>query len=136
MVHNQECPVCLNTNLKLQKHHIIPKEYGGPHEGPLLEVCATCHLNIHYTAEAEYKGVSCAYLLADQRERASRYVEAIKRAKQVFETSHGGENLNKKVMIELPQKDLVRLHKLKADRGFTSLEKYLLSLIYEQFKRL
>jgi hypothetical protein len=130
------CPICLATNLKLQKHHIIPKEYGGPVEGPLLEVCATCHLNIHYTAEAEYKNKIALYLLPDQRVRATLYVDAIKKAKQIYESVSGADNLKKKVMIELTQKDLARLHKCKADKGFSSLEKYLKHLIAKELQNL
>ena len=136
MESQSSCPICLANALKLQGHHIIPREYGGPKEGPLLDVCATCHLNIHYTAEAEYAGKQPAYLLPAQRQRASVYVEAIKRAKATYESSGGGENLGKKVMVVLPQKDLVRLHKRKSDKGFSSLEKYLLELIYKDIGRL
>lgn len=133
---SQVCPICLQTNLKLQGHHIIPKEYAGPVDGPLLDVCATCHLNIHYTAETEYKGEQASYLLPAQRHRAHEYVETIKRAKQVFETAGGGENLKRKVMLMIPQKDLTRMHKRKSDKGFTSLEKYLLDLIYRDIRNL
>jgi hypothetical protein len=128
----QSCPICLNPQLKLEKHHILPKEYGGPEDGPLLEVCSTCHHNIHYTAEAEYVNESANYLLPEQRRRANEYVNAIKRAKQVYEQAGGGDKLKRKVIVSLPQKDLVRLHKVKAIRGFSSLEKFLLHLIRQQ----
>lgn len=126
------CPICLNPNLKLQKHHIIPKEYGGPEEGPLLDVCASCHLNIHYTAEAEYRNQTALYLLPDQRTRASIYVDAIKKAKTIFEESQGGQNIKRKVIIELTTEELIKLHKVKSDKGFSSLQKYLQYLINKE----
>lgn len=130
------CPICLNNTPKLQKHHIIPKEYGGPEDGPLLDVCASCHLNIHYTAEAEYNNKETNYLLPEQRQRATEFIISIKRAKDVFERSNGGKNILRKIIIELPSEDLIKLHKAKADAGFTSLQKYLHTLIMNQTKKI
>lgn len=130
------CPICLQHCTILNSHHIIPKHLGGNPEGPLLDLCENCHKAIHYTAEAEYIGKQAIYLLPDQRSRADLYIEAIKKAKQIYEAAGGGENLLKKVTIMLPQKDLTKLHKLKADKGFSSLEKYLHSLIYNEIKKL
>lgn len=132
----EPCPICLQNTGKLQGHHILPKEYGGPESGPLLDVCATCHLNIHYTSETEYRGEQASFLTSSQRERAHQYIEAIKRAKQIFEAAGGGENIPRKVMLKIPQKDLTKLHKIKSDKGFSSLEKYLLHLIYTEIKKL
>ena len=130
------CPICLNTNLKLQKHHIIPKEYGGPEDGPLLDVCATCHLNIHYTAEAEYDNREANYLLPEQAVRAALYITAIKKAKDNFEQANGGQNILRKVIIELPTTELTKLHKAKSVAGFKSLQKYMQHLISREIGKL
>lgn len=132
----EACPICLNTNLKLQSHHVIPKEYGGhATRNSFLDVCAACHLNIHYTAEAEYVGKKPNYLLPEQRMRATIYVDAIKRAKSVHESADQ-RNLMKKVTLELPEQDLIRLHKLKADRGFRSIDALLKHLILRELKQI
>lgn len=130
------CPICLQQCAIMNSHHIIPKHLGGSPEGPLLDLCENCHKALHYTAETEYRGEQASFLLPAQRARAHQYVEAIKRAKQIFEAAGGGENIPRKVMLKIPQKDLTKLHKLKADKGFSSLEKYLLHLIYTEIKKL
>lgn len=131
---DQACPICLNSNLKLQGHHILPREYGSQKDSPLLFLCATCHLNIHYTAEAEYSGKKPSYLQVEQISRARVYIDAIKRAKAVWESAESTRNLKKKVMFMLPETMLVKLHKVKASRGYKSLDDYLYSIVERELR--
>lgn len=128
------CPVCLNE-LPLQSHHIKPIEYGGPKDGPQVDLCANCHLNIHYTAEGlcSKNGLKKRYLLDDQMNRATQYIEAIIRAKLTY--FRESDDI-KKIRIEVPSWLLIRLHKRKFDRGFHSLEKYLISLFMKDVTNL
>lgn len=133
----KECPVCLEICAILNSHHVIPRCYGGHVTNNLLvDLCENCHKAIHYTAEAEYAGKAANYLTPQQYQRALIYINAIKKAKQTYELSGGGENLPKKVQLVIPQKDLTKMHKRKSDKGHSSLEKYVLDLIYRDIKQL
>lgn len=124
-----DCPICLQPSTIINRHHIIPKSYGGDPGGPLLSLCENCHKAIHYTAEAEYSNKKVDYLQQPHLDNARPYIEAIKKAKDLFERTVGKEHLLKKIIVEITQNDLVKVHKRKSALGFKSLEKYLQHLI-------
>jgi hypothetical protein len=133
----KQCPICLLLVTVLNKHHVVPKCYGGLDKAPLLELCENCHKAIHYTAEDEYAGnIDKIYLLPDQLQRARPYIEAIKKAKFNYEQSPNSGHISKKVMLVVPEEVLVKMHKRKSSLGFKALDKYLRYLVEKDLKNL
>lgn len=138
------CPICKVGVLILNKHHIVPRSYGGPEDGPLLELCENCHKGIHYTAEQEFGSKATVdkkhleiYLLPDQLKRARPYIEAIKQSKAVYiKIGKARGTVLKKLAVDIPEDQLIKCHKRKASLGFSSLEKYLKHLIEKDIKSL
>ena len=130
------CPICGQHSTIYNKHHICPKAYGGDPKGALLTLCENCHKGIHYTAEAEYSNKKSSYFQGEVLNNARPYIEAIKKAKDLFERTIGADHLLKKVIVEVPQGLLVKMHKRKSGLGFKALDKYLISLIEQDCKRL
>lgn len=123
--HIDKCPICLNIT-KLEGHHVVPKEFGGPENGPMILLCSSCHHNCHYQAENDYKGKTKVYFPPDQMERAKPVIFEILRAKQLYETRRDTEVKQlRRVIVNVPDKTLKNLHRLKADKGFKSLDKFL-----------
>lgn len=134
---SKKCPICLNNFLKLHGHHIVPTGYGGKKDGPLLQLCSACHLNIHGQAESEFtNNTDKVYLLPDQLQRARPYIEAIKKAKHIYLNASvsKGEGIPKKIIIEVAESTLIKCHKRKSSLGFTSLDRYLKYLIDKDIK--
>lgn len=44
-----ECPLCKNSMILVNSHHIVPQAAGGS-SGPVIDVCAQCHDGIHQCA--------------------------------------------------------------------------------------
>lgn len=123
-----KCPICLEDK-PLQEHHEHPIEYGGDPDGNTTDLCASCHLSIHHTAEAltSKKGLKTKYLNDDQLLRSQFLIKKIISAKL---TCNINPNNPRKILLKnIPHSLLVKLHKRKLDRGFTNLEKYIMSLL-------
>ena len=125
----KKCPICLKHFSHLEQHHIIPVCYGGPKDGPLLNVCSTCHQHIHYQAEnLVAKTVKRKhYFSVSDLERAKPYITMVIMAKQ-----HHTENkipTNKKMNFELDGLHH-QLLKIKCkDAGYTNLQKYIVDVL-------
>ena len=131
-----QCPICLNYFLELHAHHICPVGLGGPKDGPLLDLCSACHLSLHHQAVSEYKNKKKNYLLPDQITRARPYIDVIKKATDIYERTVDKEHILKKIMVEIEQRDLTRVHKRKASLGFKSVDEYLKYLIKVDINKL
>lgn len=119
----RECPICRDAG-PLQEHHITPREFGGEH-GPTIFICAKCHMAIHHqAANLMGKGPRKDYLPPGAIDRAMPLVEQIIIAKLRFEEQKG-INEKKSVIFHVDGMTLRKLHVLKADKGFKSLDKFL-----------
>jgi hypothetical protein len=114
-----------------ESHHIIPLHLGGPKEGPQINLCSICHHNLHLIANRVYKGKSEGLELfsPDEWTRASLLVRAIVSSKIQIESTGKPPNSIQRLMIEIPNSLLVKLHIRKADLGFTSLSSYIKSIL-------
>lgn len=124
------CYVCGDPDV-IEYHHIIPRSLGGgKHEGvesPLAPLCAKHHALLHKMA----KGGNVPDLSKEEHDRMMPLVRAIHKAARLKEArpelfqDRQLHTLN----ISITPVQLARLHKLKAERGFTSLDSFLQSVI-------
>ncbi len=134
------CPVCLNSPVE-ESHHLVPKAYGGAEDGPMVSLCSSCHKNAHFEAEAlsakHKKKVLVHYLSTQQLNRkiTQEIIATIIRVKYHF-NKETNPNVKRKVIVEVPQSTLTKMHKRKLDTGFSNMEQYILSLITKDITRL
>lgn len=124
-----QCPICLNEFDHLDEHHIYPKAYGGPEDGPLLNLCAADHQGLHSQARADMakNPKKKFYFLPDALERARPYVNYIIRAKQNYDQNiipEGGGVKNHIITFKVDLAKLTLLHSAKLARGFASLDAF------------
>jgi hypothetical protein len=117
------CIVC-GTPVEVQGHHIFPRHLSGPEDGPLVSLCAVHHLLIH-RAPNEALEVN---FTPKQQQTIKLLREFINRAKIVYEQVDPTLTDRKSVIV-LPHGLLQRVHKRKADLGFSSLQDYYLYLV-------
>ena len=118
-------------------HHIMPIAYGGPKEGPQVWLCSICHRKIHLVANDVYKGKSkrLESFTPVQWERAGVLVRAIVSSKIQLEAAGKPPDSTQRIMIEIPNHILLRLHIRKKELGFTSLQTFLLTLIKKEAEK-
>ena len=132
------CIICGRTD-NLEGHHVIPICYGGDKNGVLINVCETCHANIHRTAEsmcaktAEHKSF---FLTKELLKRAAPYVKAVIDAKRNYQEGNVSQDLRKRrlIIVEMTDFEWKRLHKRKLDCGYKNLKKFIQDLLIAQTK--
>jgi hypothetical protein len=131
-----KCIVC-GKECHTELHHIIPICYGGDKNGKLVELCESCHFNIHKTAESiSAKTVESKNWFGNFNllKKASVFIKAIIEAKRNYQEGNVSQDLRKRRMIVVEMSDFEwkRLHKAKSDKGYTNLvnfiQDYLVSL--------
>jgi hypothetical protein len=125
-----KCYIC-DLEGEHESHHIIPLHLGGPKDGPQVNLCSICHHDLHLVANSVYKGNSehLEVFSPENMKKASILIRAIVSSKINIEATGKPPNAIQRLMIEIPNGLLVKLHLRKADLGFTSLQKYLISLL-------
>jgi hypothetical protein len=121
------CVVCRN-NQAMENHHLWPTHLGGAIEGPTVWLCATCHRDIHKCASRLYRGKPLGIIDDNWLRRAMPLISRIVKALREFEGATL-DNINSKIVIEIPKNDLRLIHLRKMDLGFSSLQKYIMALI-------
>jgi len=130
------CVVCGRRD-NLEAHHVIPICYGGDKDGLQINVCETCHANIHRTAESMLaKTVKAKNFFTSQEllKKAAPYVKAVIDAKRNYQEGNVSQDLRKRrlIIVEMTDFEWKRLHKRKLDAGYKSLEKYIQDLLVSQ----
>lgn len=126
----------------VEGHHITPLNYGGPKDGPLAYICASCHDIIHNEAEHFYKhGKSTTVLvelMAKNRRVGTNIANlsvAIIKAKQAFASGDVGVGEQRRMTQISWDSDEERLmaHAVKTSLGFKSLERAIKHLVREAY---
>lgn len=124
--------VC-GSDVLVELHHLIPQSTGGTkwHEVPL---CPTCHNKVHAQARVQMsknqKTRSKSYLSA-----GDAYLQPIVNiavlAKKLYNEneSHWQHVAIKAITVEVSPAQLNRLHHLKSEQGFTSMDAFMNALI-------
>lgn len=138
-----KCYVCAEKK-PVQDHHILPREYGGPKDGPTIKLCPTCHLICHYESEIYYQTGDYAELETTYSgaalDRAESVCERIVKARLRFENSgKPAEDARRRVNVNFSHDELQLMHNLKRVMKFRSLERLVKScvlvMLREQRKR-
>jgi hypothetical protein len=131
-----KCYIC-KTPGRFESHHIIPLHLGGPKNGLQIQLCERCHSSLHLIANAFYKGKHDHTELFNQTEfeRAKPLIGAIVDAKIKVETTGKPPDSIQRLMLEIPNELLVKLHIRKADCGYTSLVTFLMDLLKREAER-
>lgn len=124
------CPICSEPSTQYELHHIIPISLGGPVDGKQICICNSCHDAVHATAKAmtsKSKKAQNKQYFTDltHLERASPLIEAIVKAWYMYEGKQSDHRRRRIYILEVSDITHTRLHKLKADKGYTSLDRFL-----------
>lgn len=124
------CAICNQPFEILESHHIKPTSLGGDKDGPQILICSNCHRGIHQEANTALskKSSNKRFFPPDIFTRAMPYIREIIKASLEFEREENPDNV-RKIVIKVKDHELIKLHKLKVDAGFKSLDSYLTSLI-------
>lgn len=120
-----KCAACPPENrLPVQElHHIWPTSLGGPKDGPLAQLCGSCHNKIHKDAllvsrQGHPDNQTPVQYLCTKIIVQAMYADVI-----------NGENTPRNIMFKVSDIQLKKMHKRKLDLGFTNMVDYIKSLI-------
>lgn len=127
------CYICGITH-GLQGHHITPQTAGGE-DGPVVNLCGTCHQTAHAQALNILSKQPNRQLFPDAlAKRAAIVVRfivvAIRRERENPDASNPYT-----IPVKTTKGRVALLHVLKADAGFTNLNSYMLALIDREITR-
>ena len=122
------CPICLLFFEGLHEHHCIPREYtlNGIKgvDGPLVNICSSCHDLLHRTAAAIVAGKPRQYFTNAQLPRATNLIKLLVQSTLVNrDVQASGQE--RKVVLRFNQLEMERLHAAKKDHGYTNLAVFL-----------
>jgi len=122
------CPICKRQNTN-HCHHIIPQANGGVN-GKTIDLCGTCHTNLHSAARAILAGKSPdKHMGKEHQQRAIQLIAAIVNSTRAM----AGQVRPYKISFDITTRDLARLNEV---RGTTSIQSYckkvLLGVIYAE----
>ncbi len=110
----------------MECHHLVPREFGGE-RGPTAELCGACHGNLHsQVRNLTGKGKRRWFFAGEALDRAQPFLNIILAAQISWEEQHS--LTKRKIIISVEEKLLQQLHLLKRDKGYTSLERFLVDL--------
>lgn len=133
-----KCYVC-QTEGASQSHHLLPLEYGGPKNGPTVNLCPKCHLTCHYEAEIFYKEGEYLNLEENFKEsslvRVQEIINYVLKQKASFEDSgKPAQDARRNINLSLTADELLLVHAAKRVSKFTSVQRFVKMCIMERIK--
>lgn len=131
------CPITKEyVSVHHELHHIVPVQYGGAEDGLLIKISTSGHRLLHLQAEALCaKNPKQRYYLSgkqlddpDIRDLLRFIIQAKRRQDNI------DPNQKRRLVIEINQSMLTKLHKMKADGGYTNLNEYVFDLLNAHIK--
>lgn len=119
------CPICLNEFPQLDAHHIYPKAFGGPANGPLFNLCSGCHQAVHSQAKSRLAKTNKQFLFGGALDRAEFLVTAIVKAKYNYDRGiipTGGGGAIHEISTRVTRQQLTLLHGARKRLNYPSLE--------------
>lgn len=113
---------CICKGQKFEDHHVFPRHLGGPNEGPTVPLCANHHKRVHQGFNSLVKGKPYEFD-SGKTEALSKFII------QCFTNSVVSDQQPRKLVIEIPDKWLKKLHLRKVDKGYSNVVEYIKSLI-------
>lgn len=124
------CYVCSEETALDQDHHVVMQSRGGS-DGPTVVLCVNCHTAVHLAARAMIAGKSpdkyLVHLDHDSRSRAMVLIRTIVATESILEDRRNPRPLLS-VTLDCPEY-LVALNMLQKDRGFSSRDRLVNSLL-------
>lgn len=118
-----------------ERHHILPVEWGGPKEGRLVNLCPTCHTELHDLARAVIQQEPIKENYSERVILLARYaVEQYNRFKATGEKKAKGAR--HMAQVSFTRDELAIAHDVKKSLGFRSLERTIKFLIIDKWKQL
>lgn len=144
----KSCYVCQKLSYT-DKHHIRPVVYGGPENGRTVDLCATCHREVHEDAESRFAGTLAPYsvnfdfgnnLHVNDRSKSQRLAILslyIFNTKRDFVDSGKvkSDTARNMMQVSLEADELAIAHELKRALGFKSLERLVKHLLVEKWQK-
>lgn len=126
------CYVCEESIGVNEVHHVIPRSRGGV-DGPTVDLCPTCHSAIHMVARAMIAGKSGdSYIQHLDHDARGRAMMLIKSIVLVEASKEDKRNPHPLLAVSLDcHAYMVALAMLQKDRGFTSREKLVNSILQQ-----
>lgn len=131
---NKFCRICRVPVASTDIHHVIPREItlNGIKgiDGPVVELCASCHSNCHKQAfNLVAKSPNKKQFFTDkQMEFAAPFVKILVHALEVKSESKDADS-SQKLVLTFSALEVEILHLLKKDAGFSNLQKFATSII-------
>lgn len=136
------CFICTNSAI-LDTHHIVPVEYGGEECGRTVDICPSCHRQVHRCAELSYaaktKPNGTGYLPktvdVETVLRFNVIAGYIYNAKMLHEQSGKSmaDTARNMLQISLDKDTHTMLHELKHSMHLRSIERVVITLIHEAY---
>jgi len=115
----EKCKVTGKYYPSIDKHHVIPKEYGGKEEGTTINLGPDIHQTIHRCASnPKMKDEFLSSLSQSGKKTALYLINAIREAKS-FSEKRGEVKTDHKVTVTIPDKIYKKLEILSKDLGLT-----------------
>ena len=132
---NPVCCIC-GSPLNVQSHHVRPIHLGGDEDGLQVNLCGNCHSNVHRMAEnLRSKGDKKLLFDTNHFERAKPLIQAILDSHNIFESQPQSNKPRRRMFVlHIGDVDWVKLHKVKTDKGYTSMTKFLTDLLMTVIK--
>lgn len=121
------CGACKSVKAS-EWHHIHPRNLGGAEDSPQAHLCGSCHNLIHVTAFRYRRGEEVTGLTTEQS-TLSKYIAVC------MGSPSATEDTLRKIVVQVPDRLLRRLHVRKVDSGFTNLSKFIISLLEKEAGR-
>ena len=123
-----QCVVRVCGDEALEQHHLWPTALGGDPDGPKVWVCSNCHRRSHLCAVRIYRGKPIGETDEVWLQAAAPIINRIVRALRDSENM-SLDDAPARIILVVSKRELRQIHLQKMDRGFSSLQAYLLALI-------
>lgn len=109
-------------------HHIHPRNLGGAEDSPQAHLCGSCHNLVHATA-FRYRRAEEVTGLTPAQSVLAKYIATC------MNNSAATPDTPRKIMVQVPDRLLRRLHVKKTDAGYKNLSQFIISLLEKEAER-
>lgn len=115
------------------KHHILPVQYGGPEDGRTVNLCPSCHDEVHSLERKLIAGEKLSYT---PHPNITTLVKYVVQQYRIWQDS-GGSNEGARNMVQFSctAEEKAIAHDLKRRMGMRSLERMFKLLMFQEYER-
>jgi hypothetical protein len=138
------CRVCQQYKELMEDHHVHPVHLGGAEDGPTIRICGECHTGIHHqalawTAKSKEARERVYFTSPATLERARPFINVIvglvkergksRMGRGQFQENEATGPTRRMLRLDIDNSTWATLHKVKADKGYTNMNKFLTDLL-------